>query len=80
MAATNITSEHKRAFEALTGGQHDDFALFSCFVDGEPASAIVIVTVDPPDQKGREPEYGIHPLFVSVTPEMRLTDHDEREA
>ena len=29
---THITEEHRRAFEALTGGVHDNFALFSCFV------------------------------------------------
>ena len=77
--ATNITSEHKRAFEALKSGEYENFALFSCHVNDQPAAAIVAVTVHPPDQEGGEPEYGIHPLFVSVTPSMRLTDHDGRD-
>ena len=65
---THITAEHKEAFYALTSGEYQNFALFSCFVDGEPASAIVAVNFD-----GRE--YHIAPLFVSVTDKMRLTDH-----
>ena len=59
MTNTNITTEHKRAFEALRSGQHDNFALFSCVVDDQPAAAIVAVTVHPPDPEGEEPEYGI---------------------
>lgn len=66
---TNITAEHKEAFIALTSGKYQNFALFSCFVDGEPASAIVAINFD-------GEEYPITPLFVSVTPNMRLTDHD----
>ena len=41
--STNITDQHREAFEALTSGEHSNFALFSCFVGGEPASAIVAV-------------------------------------
>lgn len=66
---TNITAEHRRAFEALASGAHRNFALFSCFVNGEPASAIVAVTDD-------GEAFSITPLFVSVTPGMILTDHD----
>ncbi len=40
---THITDEHRRAFEALTSGVHDNFALVSCFVGGSPAAAIVAV-------------------------------------
>ena len=32
--STNIRYDHVRAFEALTSGQHESFALFSCFVNG----------------------------------------------
>ena len=71
---THITDEHRRAFEALTSGTHDNFALFSCFVGGSPAAAIVAVNRCPPAEQGAEPEY------VSVTPDMKLTDHDGREA
>ena len=49
MADTNISERHRRAFEALTSGAHQNFALFSCLVDGEPAAAIVAVnTTRPP--------------------------------
>lgn len=66
---TNITKEHQSAFEALTSGEYGNFALFSCFVNGEPTSAIVAI-----NQDGEE--YAMSPLFVAVTPGMRLTDHD----
>jgi hypothetical protein len=70
---TNITPDHQRAFEALTSGEFQNFALFSCFADGAPAAAICAVS----EEGG---EYRIQPLFVSVTDTMRLTDHDGREA
>lgn len=69
--STNITAEHQSAFEALTSGRYENFALFSCFVNGEPASAIVAI------QKSGE-DYLIQPLFVSLTDAMTLTDHDGR--
>lgn len=66
---TNITAEHRAAFGALTSGDDANFALFSCFVNGEPAAAIVAV-----HQEGDN--YAIRPLFVSVTRSLSLTDHD----
>ena len=66
---TNITAEHRAAFEALASGDYGNFALFSCFVNGEPAAAIVAVNRD-------GEEYTISPLFVAVTPGMILTDHE----
>jgi hypothetical protein len=66
---TNITAEHRAAFEGLTSGDDANFALFSCFVNGAPAAAIVAV-----HQEGDN--YAIRPLFVSVTPSLSLTDHD----
>jgi hypothetical protein len=71
-AETNITREMQGAFEALASGDYRNFALFSCFVNGEPASAIVAVTGDGAD-------FELTPLFVSVTPGMILTDHDGTE-
>ena len=71
--STNIRTEHISAFQALTSGNFSNFALFSCFVNGEPASAIVAVT--PPSAENAD--YLITPLFVSVTPDMALTDHAE---
>jgi hypothetical protein len=68
---TNITARHREAFEALRDGSIENIALFSCFVDGQPAAAIVAIT-------GQGDDYEITPLFVSVTDAMRLTDHDGR--
>lgn len=70
---TNITSQHREVFEAFISGRYNNFALFSCFVDGQPAAAIVAVNRDGED-------YTITPLFVSVTDGMTLTDHDGIEA
>ena len=77
---TNITEEHRRAFKALTNGEHDNFALFSCQCNDEPAAAIVVVNSCPPAEEGGEPEFVISPLFVSIVPGIKLTDHDGREA
>ena len=49
--------------------RYANFALFSCFLNGEPAAAIVAVNRDGYG-------YAITPLFVSVTPSITLTDHD----
>ena len=80
MPDTNITEEHRRAFDALTSGRFDNFCLVSCFVDGEATAAIAAVTVSPPAQNGGDPEYLISPLFVCPTPAMTLTDHEGRRA
>lgn len=70
---TNINKIHKKAFNALVSGRYDNFALFSIFVNGERSSAIVTVV---PNESGG---MNIVPLFVAVTPGMRLKDHDGRE-
>src|SRR5215471_6182306 len=57
---TNITADHRAAFEALVSGDYRNIALFSCFVNGEPAAAIAAVNKDGGN-------YAITPLFVSVT-------------
>ena len=77
MADTNITEQHRHAFEALKSGAYDSFAVSSCFCNGKPASAIV--SIQPPGVDG-EDEYVIHPLFVSITSDMILTDHEGRKA
>ena len=46
---TNITEEHRRVFETLTSAPAGRYCLFSCFCNGEPAAAIVSVTVCPPE-------------------------------
>jgi hypothetical protein len=69
---TNITQAHRKVFEALRDVSFDNFALFSCFVDGQPAAAIVAVNQDGGN-------YAITPLFVSITNNMVLADHDGRQ-
>jgi len=68
---TNITQAHRDAFEALRDSAVSNFALLSCFVNGEAASAIIAV-----NRNGED--YVLTPLFVSVTDAMRLTDHEGR--
>ena len=75
---TNITEDHRRAFEALTGGEADNFCLFSCYCSSQPAAAIAAVTVYPPTEEGSEPDYVISLLFISITEDMVQTDHDGR--
>lgn len=70
---TNITRKHKEAFNALISGKYNSFALFSCFVNGKPSAAIVNVAHDGDD-------YTFTPLFVSITKDMILTDHDGKQA
>jgi hypothetical protein len=66
---TNITAEHQRHFKALMSGKYSNFALFSCFVNGEPSAAIVVM-----EDEGEGSN--IHPIFVAVTEGMRLEDHE----
>ena len=71
--ATNITEDHKAAFEALHAG-HENFCLFSCFLNGKPTSVISVVVNDPVGDGVK-----VYPMFVAVTGDMELTDHDGRE-
>ena len=48
--------------------------------DCQPAVVIAAVTVCPPTEDGAEPEFVNTPMFVSVTPGIKLVDHDAREA
>ena len=70
---TNITEKHRKVFNALLSGEFGNFALFSCFVNGEPSAAIVAVNNCP---KTAGNPIHIAPLFVAVTPGMELKDHD----
>lgn len=53
MADTHITDEHRRAFDALTSGQYQNFCLFSCSCNGHPAVAIAAVNVCPAKKAAR---------------------------
>jgi hypothetical protein len=70
----NITEKHQRDFNALVSGKYDSFALFSCFINGEPG-AVIVTVVEQPNGK-----WLIQPLFVAVTEAMVITDHDGVEA
>ena len=72
--STNITEDHRASFNALSSGEYNNFALFSCFVNGEPSSAIVAITED---ENGG---FIVKPLFVAVTPGMKLVDHEGKAA
>ena len=65
---TNITEQHRRAFETLTSGEAGRSCLFSCFLSGRPAAAIAAVAVSPPAEGAAAPEY------------MVPTDHHDRQA
>ena len=67
--STNITKAHQDVFEAIASGDYANFALVSCFLNGEPVATIAAVNRD-------GEQYAMTPLFVSVTPGMVLTDHD----
>lgn len=74
---THITEEFKDLFQALRSGQFDNFYLTSCFLNGQPACAIAVVNTLANDG-GAEPVFSVTPVFVSVTPDMVLTDHGGR--
>jgi hypothetical protein len=66
---TNITKEEYKLFNAITSGEYKNFVLVSCFLNGEPTVAIASVTRDGED-------YNIQPLYVRVSDDMVITDHD----
>ncbi len=70
-ATTNITPAHRDIFNAITSDDFDNFALFSCYVNGEPAAAIV--AINPDENSG---DTLVTPLFVSITGRMTVADHD----
>lgn len=65
---TNIAPWHRKSFSLLANGR-GQFALFSCYVNGEPTAAIVAIN-------RHDREYIIRPLFVAVTDGMNVVDHD----
>lgn len=65
---TNITKDHKEQLDFIREARGRQVCLFSCFVNGEAASAICMVR-----QSGDDVD--IMPMFVSVTPAMKITDH-----
>ena len=72
---TNITEAQKRFFNDLTSGQYDSFALFSCFFEGKPATAIINV------EKQEDGGALIRPMALLLDDDLcnRLTDHEGKE-
>lgn len=66
---TNITEDHIEAFEAVRDPDYSNIGLVSCFLNGTPTVAIAVFNDDGETIK-------ITPMFVAVTPDMVLTDHD----
>jgi len=72
MSGTNITSELRKDFDIVTcGAFREQLALVSCFVDGKPTAAICLTEISV-DRETVE----LTPIFVRVTPDMVITDHD----
>ncbi|MGA2843218.1 MAG: hypothetical protein ABSG18_24320 [Steroidobacteraceae bacterium] len=72
MSASHITPGHVRAFQAVTSQLYDNIALWSCTINGEPGVAIVMA-----DHVG-ENKIAVMPLFVAITPGMKVEFEDER--
>ena len=64
--ASNITSGHVRAFQAVTSQMYDNITLWSCRINGEEGVAIVMV-----DNAG-EGKIAVMPLFVALTDSMEI--------
>lgn len=72
---TNITDKHRLNFNLITDAHYQIShgvrpCLFSCFLNGKPTAAICLASVVPGN------DVIITPVFVAVTPDMVLTDHD----
>lgn len=70
---SNITVEVKKQFEALSSGKYKNFALFSCFFEGEPTSVIVAVS-----ENAESGLIDVIPMFLAITENMcnKITDHN----
>jgi hypothetical protein len=66
-----IQPGHELAFYWLRHDQTGSYGLVSCHVNGQP-SALVVAARGRHDSK----KIGIMPLFVALTPNMRITDLD----
>ena len=70
---THIDKREQMFFAAMTSGKIPALGLFSCFVDGEPSTAIVLMEKE---KVNGVVMYKITPLYVRVTDGMVLTDHE----
>lgn len=69
---SDLTLRHKLAFSALFHGNHEQFALVPCTLNGEPSAAIVA-------DFGDGNFCGLGLLFIAPTPSMQIVaDKNER--
>jgi hypothetical protein len=62
----HITPGHVRAFQAIRSPMFDNITMFSCFINGEPGVAVVMI--DPVT----DTQVAVMPLFVAITPGMNI--------
>jgi hypothetical protein len=72
LSESHITPGHVRVFQAIRSPFYDNITLTSCWINGEPGVAIVMV------EEAGEGKVGVMPLFVAITPGMELVLHGER--
>jgi hypothetical protein len=74
MDSSNITPGHVRVFQAIRSPFYDNITLTSCTINGERGVAIVMI-----DEVG-EDKVAVMPLFVAITPGMKIDFPGERES
>ena len=62
---TNLSGQHRRAFEILTSQEHTSSAICGVFLSNRHAPAIVAGTTNEPANEACETEFHIQPPFVS---------------
>lgn len=63
---SNITPGHVRVFQAIRSQLYDNITLASCTINDEPGVVIVMM-----DHAG-ENKVALMPLFVAITPTMKI--------
>jgi hypothetical protein len=74
MDSSNITPGHVRVFQAIRSPFYDNITLTSCTINGERGVAIVMI------EEVGEGKVGVMPLFVAITPGMKIDFPGERES
>ena len=67
-----ITSGHVRAFQLVRSPLYDNITLSSCWINGEPGVAIIML-----DQINEE-QVAVMPLFVAITAGMAIEFPSDR--
>ena len=74
MDSSNITPGHVRVFQAIRSPFYDNITLTSCTINGERGVAVVMV------DEVAEGKVAVMPLFVAITPGMKIDFPGERES